>query len=111
MTDAARLLEPFVDGWGLRERFRLEATTVPDLPLEDAGWEDDDQYWQDREGRHRAIYDTRASGRRRATSARSAAATIPTPNAPASPASIEMVPASASATLAPPRPAPIPTPR
>jgi uncharacterized damage-inducible protein DinB len=26
----------------LRDRFRVASTTVPDLPLEDAGWEDDE---------------------------------------------------------------------
>ena len=28
----------------LRDRFRVETTTVPDLPLEDAGWEDDEEH-------------------------------------------------------------------
>ncbi len=28
----------------VREMFRVEATTVPDLPLEDAGWEDDERH-------------------------------------------------------------------
>lgn len=27
-----------------RDRFRVAATTVPDLPLEDAGWEDDEDH-------------------------------------------------------------------
>ena len=27
----------------LRDRFRVETTTVPDLPIEDAGWEDDER--------------------------------------------------------------------
>jgi hypothetical protein len=53
----------------------------------------------------------RASGRRRPTSASSSANVTPTPNAPARPASSEIVPASASAMQTPPRPAPIPTPR
>ena len=98
MTDAARILEPFVVGWAgyqrlllgaigplsaeqlssrtapfqwavwqlashmagsraywfhdvlgegdaaVREMFRVETTTVPDLPLEDAGWEDDERH-------------------------------------------------------------------
>jgi uncharacterized damage-inducible protein DinB len=98
MTDAARILQPFVEGWAnyqrllleairplgdeqlasrtapfqwavwqlashmagaraywfqdvlgegdaaLRDLFRVEATTVPDLPLEDAGWEDDERH-------------------------------------------------------------------
>ena len=43
----------------------------------------------------------RASGTRPAVSASSTAAPIPIANAPASPASIEIVPASASAMLAP----------
>jgi uncharacterized damage-inducible protein DinB len=97
MTDAARTLKPFVEGWAgyqrlllgaiepltaeqlssrtapfqwavwqlaahiagsraywfhdvlgegdpaVREMFRIESTTVPDLPLEDAGWEDDER--------------------------------------------------------------------
>jgi uncharacterized damage-inducible protein DinB len=96
-TDASRVLQPFVEGWGgyqrllldairpltaeqlssrtapfqwtvwqlashmagsraywwhdvlgegdaaVREMFRVESTTVPDLPLEDAGWEDDER--------------------------------------------------------------------
>jgi uncharacterized damage-inducible protein DinB len=28
----------------IRERFRVNSTTVPDLPLEDAGWEDDEDH-------------------------------------------------------------------
>lgn len=28
----------------LRDRFRVASTTVPDLPLEDAGWEDDEDH-------------------------------------------------------------------
>ncbi len=28
----------------IRDRFRVASTTVPDLPLEDAGWEDDDTH-------------------------------------------------------------------
>ena len=28
----------------VREMFRVESTTVPDLPLEDAGWEDDETH-------------------------------------------------------------------
>jgi uncharacterized damage-inducible protein DinB len=98
MTDPARILEPFVEGWvgyqrllldaieplsadqlssrtapfqwavwqlaahtagsrtcwwhdilgegdaAVRDMFRVEATTVPDLPLEDAGWEDDERH-------------------------------------------------------------------
>ena len=98
MTDAARILKPFADGWAGYQRllldaigplsveqlssrtapfqwtvwqlashmagsraywfhdilgegdaavsdmFRVEATTVPDLPLEDAGWEDDERH-------------------------------------------------------------------
>jgi uncharacterized damage-inducible protein DinB len=28
----------------IREMFRVESTTVPDLPLEDAGWEDDETH-------------------------------------------------------------------
>jgi uncharacterized damage-inducible protein DinB len=28
----------------VREMFRVEETTVPDLPLEDAGWEDDERH-------------------------------------------------------------------
>jgi uncharacterized damage-inducible protein DinB len=98
MTDANRLLRPFVDGWAgyqrllvgaiepltveqlssrtapfqwavwqlashmagsraywfhdqlgegddaTRDMFRVEWTTVPDLPLEDAGWEDDERH-------------------------------------------------------------------
>ena len=28
----------------VREMFGVEATTVPDLPLEDAGWEDDERH-------------------------------------------------------------------
>ena len=98
MRDAARILDPFVEGWAgyqrmllgaigplsadelssrtapfqwtvwqlaahmagsraywfhdvlgegdaaVREMFRVEATTVPDLPLEDAGWEDDERH-------------------------------------------------------------------
>jgi uncharacterized damage-inducible protein DinB len=28
----------------LRDRFRVASTTVPDLPLEDAGWEDDEEH-------------------------------------------------------------------
>jgi uncharacterized damage-inducible protein DinB len=28
----------------IRERFRVTSTTVPDLPLEDAGWEDDEDH-------------------------------------------------------------------
>lgn len=98
MTDAARILEPFAEGWSgyqrllldalgplaaeqlssrtaphqwavwqlaahmagsraywfhdvlgegdaaVRDLFRVEATTVPDLPLEDAGWEDDEDH-------------------------------------------------------------------
>jgi uncharacterized damage-inducible protein DinB len=28
----------------VREMFRVDATTVPDLPLEDAGWEDDERH-------------------------------------------------------------------
>ena len=98
MTNAARLLEPFVEGWAgyqrllldairpldaeqlssrtapfqwavwqlaahmagsraywfhdvlgegdasVREMFRVAETTVPDLPLEDAGWEDDERH-------------------------------------------------------------------
>jgi uncharacterized damage-inducible protein DinB len=98
MTDAARILRPFVDGWagyqellidairplgaeqlasrtasfqwvvwqlashmagsrafwfhdvlgegdrGVRDMFRVQSTTVPDLPLEDAGWEDDERH-------------------------------------------------------------------
>jgi uncharacterized damage-inducible protein DinB len=28
----------------LRDRFRVERTTVPDLPIEDAGWEDDEDH-------------------------------------------------------------------
>jgi uncharacterized damage-inducible protein DinB len=28
----------------LRDHFRVERTTVPDLPLEDAGWEDDEDH-------------------------------------------------------------------
>lgn len=98
MTDAARILDPFLAGWAgyqqlllgairpltteqlssrtapfqwavwqlaahmagaraywfhdvlgegdaaLRDMFRVQATTVPDLPLEDAGWEDDERH-------------------------------------------------------------------
>jgi uncharacterized damage-inducible protein DinB len=98
MTDVARILEPFVQGWAgyqrllldaigpltleqlssrtalfqwavwqlaahmagsraywfhdvlgegdaaVRDMFRVESTTVPDLPLEDAGWEDDENH-------------------------------------------------------------------
>lgn len=98
VTDAARILRPFVDGWAgyqgllidairplnaeqlasrtasfqwavwqlashvagsraywfhdvlgegdpaVRDVFRVESTTVPDLPLEDAGWEDDERH-------------------------------------------------------------------
>src|ERR671923_292594 len=98
VTDAARILKPFADGWAgyqrllldaiapltveqlssrtapfqwavwqlaahmagsraywlhdvlgegdaaIRDMFRVEATTVPDLPLEDAGWEDDERH-------------------------------------------------------------------
>ena len=98
MTDAARILRPFAEGWleyqglllgaigpltvdqlasrtapfqwsvwqlaahmagsraylfhdvlgegdaAVRDMFRVEATTVPDLPLEDAGWEDDERH-------------------------------------------------------------------
>jgi uncharacterized damage-inducible protein DinB len=29
---------------GVRDMFRVAATTVPDLPLEDAGWEDDEDH-------------------------------------------------------------------
>ena len=28
----------------LRDRFRMDHTTVPDLPIEDAGWEDDEDH-------------------------------------------------------------------
>lgn len=28
----------------VRDMFRVESTTVPDLPLEDAGWEDDERH-------------------------------------------------------------------
>ena len=28
---------------GVRDMFRVDSTTVPDLPLEDAGWEDDER--------------------------------------------------------------------
>jgi uncharacterized damage-inducible protein DinB len=31
----------------LRDRFRVAGTTVPDLPLEDAGWEDDEDHPRD----------------------------------------------------------------
>lgn len=31
----------------LRDRFRVARTTVPDLPLEDAGWEDDETHPRD----------------------------------------------------------------
>ncbi|MGH2679025.1 MAG: DinB family protein [Actinomycetota bacterium] len=98
MTDAARILKPFAEGWleyqrllvgaiepltveqlssrtapfqwtvwqlaahiagsraywfhdqlgegdaAVRDMFRVEASTVPDLPLEDAGWEDDERH-------------------------------------------------------------------
>jgi uncharacterized damage-inducible protein DinB len=98
MTDAVRILDPFVEGWAgyqrlllgairpltdeqlssrtapfqwavwqlaahiagsraywfhdvlgegdaaVRDMFRVQATTVPDLPLEDAGWEDDERH-------------------------------------------------------------------
>ena len=109
MTDAARILEPFAEGWAgyqrlllgaigpldaeqlssrtapfqwtvwqlashvagsraywfhdvlgegdaaVRDMFRVEATTVPDLPLEDAGWEDDERHPRDGERADRGV--------------------------------------------------------
>ena len=42
----------------LRDRFRVETTTVPDLPLEDAGWEDDEEHPRDAAELVEALEDT-----------------------------------------------------
>lgn len=45
----------------LRDRFRVEQTTVPGLPLEDAGWEDDEAHPRTAEEIVAAIEDTWAA--------------------------------------------------
>ena len=42
----------------LRDRFRVESTTVPELPLEDAAWEDDEDHPRDARELVRALEDT-----------------------------------------------------